>query len=148
MALAELQNTAIDKLQARRQFELDGLATIKVRAPTQSAAGTRLVTVKASLASTGAEFAQLVADTLQLDRQNMKMINAGKFIVDDLTLTQQNIRNNQQIMAIVVANNSQMEASSEAGTSASGESSENLYAKMAKVRADAEMLSHQHFHVN
>lgn len=146
MALSELQNTAIDKLHARREFAELGLATIKVRAPTQLSSGTRLVTVKTNLNHTGSEFHQLVADTLQLPRQSIKIINAGKFLVDHLTLSQQNVQNNQQVMAIAVSGRTETaEDSGGASTSAmsSAESDDNIHAKLAKAREDAEMLTSQ-----
>lgn len=144
MALSELQNTAIDKLNARREFADHGIATIKVRAPTQSASGTRLVTVKINLHQMGSEFHQLVADTLHLPRRTIKIINAGKFVVDELTLNQQNICNNQQVMAIVVRGGPDTTEESGASTSkTSSESSDNIHAKLAKAREDAEMLTSQ-----
>lgn len=148
MALSELQNTAIDKLHARREFADHGLATIKVRAPTQTASGTRLVTVKINLNRLGSDFHQLVAETLNLPRRSIKIINAGKFVVDELTLGQQNICNNQQVMAIVVSGSggggTEDEAAAGSSTAvASSESSDNIHAKLAKAREDAEMLTSQ-----
>lgn len=143
MALSELQNTAIDKLRARREFDVDGVATIKVRAPTQTAGGTRLVTVKINLQQLGSEFHQLVADTLQLPRRSIKIINAGKFVLDELTLREQNICNNQQVMAIVVSAATAPSTSSASTSAASSESDDNIHAKLAKAREDAEMLTSQ-----
>lgn len=147
MALSELQNTAIDKLRARTEFENNGIATIKVRAPTQSSAGTRLVTVKINLSQLGSEFHQLVADTLQLPRRSIKIINAGKFVLDELTLSQQNLCNNQQVMAIVVSGGSEggsvSDGSGPSTSTTASESSDNIHAKLSKAREDAEMLTSQ-----
>ncbi|KAJ6638174.1 NEDD8 ultimate buster 1 [Pseudolycoriella hygida] len=128
-ALSELQNNALDKLRAQAEFAETGLATIKVRAPNQ-VGGTRLITINVKLTEIGSTLQELVAKELGTCPLSVKLISAGKVINSHQVLSEQNIKNNQQIMALTL------------------KSSENLaedaaYNKVQKAREDAQLLINQ-----
>lgn len=126
-AITELQCTAIGKLQARDDFSKFGLATLKVKTPAATAgAGTRLVTINIRLNQTGLQLQNAVAKELAIDSNRVKLIAAGKVLNASLSLEEQNVQNNQTIMAVAL---DEMALPSEC-----------IYDRVQKARQDAELL--------
>lgn len=156
MAIAELQHHAVDKLRANEAFAQQGIATIKVRAPVNNTAngGARFLTMTTPLTVTGREFQQQIADRLEADVGNIRVINAGKFVQEFETLEAQGVRNHHQVMVVMMASPKTYTAGANTATEAAsgGASSstaslvqpENIYEKVARARADAELLTKGH----
>lgn len=153
MALAELQHHAVSKRRANEAFATHGIATIKVRAPVGTN-GARFVTVETRLSVSGREFQQQIAQLLDMDARNMRVINAGRFVHENETLESQGVRNHHQVMVVAMSApattlaTDQDDAAGAAGgpsaasfATASAVADENIYQKVARARADAEMLT-------
>lgn len=152
MALVELQHHAIDKLHANQTFAAHGIATLKVRTPVNNTnhGGARTLTVNTPLTVTGREFHLLLADRLQTSAGNFRVIAAGKFVHDLQTLEAQGIRNHHQVMAVIMAtpvppigSPPSSEPDGAVGGSEVGDTDETIYQKIARARADAELLTDQ-----
>ena len=123
-AITELQNHALDKLRAKNEFTesgriiliqlkdkklyftylfclLQGLATIKIRLPNQPG-GTRLLTTQVKLTDIGRDLQEDVAKQLSVSQSRIKLISAGKVLRPEITLENQGIVNNQQILALII----------------------------------------------
>lgn len=153
MALTELQHHAIEKRRANEAFATHGIATIKVRAPVNNAqnGGARFLTVTTPLTATGAEFHAQIAELLELAVDNVRVINAGRFLRDSETLEAQGVRNHHQVMAVSMTtppitpvNTNTSEDGAGAGAIALPTASENIYEKVARTRRDAELLTDGH----
>lgn len=123
--MQELQNTAIDKLRAREKFQDSGVAALKVKIPRQS--GTDLLNIEIKLSETGQKLRELLAEKTSTNPNKIKVIAKGKVIEDFKSLAEQQIVNNQQLIALIVSNESESEA--------------NIYDRVAKIKADAKLLN-------
>lgn len=101
-ALVELQQTALRKLAARRQFNETGLATFHVRCVDCKESMANRLEVHCALTDLGANLQQLIADQLHLNEaKHVKCISAGRVVVPEKTLESQGLKNNQQLLVIV-----------------------------------------------
>lgn len=65
-AIRKLQQNALDRLKSKDEFTRTGIATLRVRAPTQGAAN-RHFDIKCKTAEPALELAKLVAAQVQVD---------------------------------------------------------------------------------
>lgn len=101
-ALTELQDNALRKLAARREFNETGLATFKVRRIDNRNGTINIVDIKCDLNELGSTLQQAIATKLQLsDANQVKCICAGRIISPNSTLAAQQLKNNQQLIVIV-----------------------------------------------
>lgn len=101
-ALLELQQTALRKLAARRQFNETGLATFHVRCVNCGGGTADRLEILCQLSELGAGLQQHVADQLHLKGPNqVKCISAGRVVAPQRTLAEQGLKNNQQLLVIV-----------------------------------------------
>ncbi|XP_053670259.1 NEDD8 ultimate buster 1 [Anopheles nili] len=128
-ALIALQRNALDKLESKDEFQKTGIATLKVRAPTQSAVDRREFNLKIKTTETGWALSEKIAQQLMLDARKIKMVCTGKIINGDRTLLEQNIGNGAVVLALVMAID-EKEAKSES----------LMYGRVQKIRADAELI--------
>ncbi|XP_058462169.1 NEDD8 ultimate buster 1-like [Malaya genurostris] len=127
-AIRSLQANALDKLRCKDEFLKTGVATIRCRAPTQGTAN-RHFDVKIKISSHGQELIQLVADKLGVDGSRIKLVCAGKVLVNHQPLFDQNVTNGAVIMVLI------MVQSVEAVQHES-----NIFDRVHKIRADAELI--------
>ncbi|ALC44710.1 CG5111 [Drosophila busckii] len=100
--LTELQDNALRKLAARREFSETGLATFKVRRIDNRKGTTSILDVKCDLNELGSKLQEQIAAKLQLgDPNQVKCISAGRIISPNVTLAAQQLKNNQQLIVIV-----------------------------------------------
>ncbi|ALC48542.1 CG15445 [Drosophila busckii] len=126
--LTELQDNALRKLAARREFSETGLATFKVRRIDNRKGTTSILDVKCDLNELGSKLQHQIATKLQLSNANqVKCISAGRILAPHITLAAQQLKNNQQLIVIV-----------------SGDDNQNgalLHERIAKIMADVEAVA-------
>ncbi|TDG47533.1 hypothetical protein AWZ03_005972 [Drosophila navojoa] len=132
-SLLQLQQNALRKLSARREFNETGLATFHVRCVDSHGGTVRLLQVKCKLAEPGAMLQAKVAHELQLsEADHVKCISAGRMVAPQATLQDQGLKNNQQLLVIVGQPDAQGEA---------------LYERIRQIKRDVELVidSDHHF---
>lgn len=105
------------------------MATLKIRVPCKkSSGGTKLLSVKIKLDELAQNLMILISNELQIENcSSIKLISSGRVLDPIRTLTEQNVKNFQQILA-VETNENQSKAE------------DKNYNRVAKIRKDAEML--------
>ncbi|KAH8252630.1 hypothetical protein KR032_000871 [Drosophila birchii] len=127
--LTELQDNALRKLAARREFDATGLATFKVRRIDNRGGGgtTTMQDVKCDLNALGSDLQAAIAAKLQLtDANHVKCIAGGKMVASSATLASQQLKNNQQLIVIV--------------TGRGDNQNEALYERINRIKADVEAV--------
>ncbi|KAH8416841.1 hypothetical protein KR222_007420 [Zaprionus bogoriensis] len=125
--LTELQDNALRKLAARREFNETGLATFKVRRIDNRQGTTNILDIKCDLNELGATLQQAIAVKLQLsDPNQVKCISAGRIISPSVTLAAQQLKNNQQLIVIVGQGDNQNGA---------------LHERISKIKDDVERVA-------
>ncbi|XP_063704634.1 NEDD8 ultimate buster 1 [Culicoides brevitarsis] len=122
-AVKELQSNALEKLAAKAKFNATGIASLKVRIPNQPG-GTDLHTVEVSLEETGSALQEIIATKLNVTVDRVTLIFSGHVVDTAKTLSSQNVKNNQQLLALI----------------RSADDSKDVYAVTAKIKSDAELL--------
>ncbi|XP_067636364.1 NEDD8 ultimate buster 1 [Eurosta solidaginis] len=130
LALTELQDGALRKLAARKEFSETGLATFIVRRINNQEGTQNVLEVKCALNALGSELQKVIAEKLLLsDPNRVKCISSGKIIDQEKTLESQGIKNNQQLMVII----------SDVDRSES-KSTEAMYDRIRKIKMDVEAI--------
>ncbi|KAH8303942.1 hypothetical protein KR044_000408 [Drosophila immigrans] len=126
-AIIELQDHALRKLAARREFNETGLATFKVRRIDNRKGTTNIIDIKCDLNELGSTLQQAIARKLQLSDANyVKCISGGRIVAPNSTLAAQQLKNNQQLIVIV----------SEQGDNQNA----GLHERIARIKADVEAV--------
>lgn len=100
--ITELQDNALRKLAARKEFNETGLATFKVRRIDNRNGTTNILDIKCDLNELGSTLQAAIATKLQLsDANHVKCISAGKIVNPNATLASQQLKNNQQLIVII-----------------------------------------------
>lgn len=100
--ITELQDNALRKLAARREFTETGLATFKVRRVDNHNGTTSILDIKCDLNELGSKLQQMIAAKLELgNADEVKCIAAGRVVSSNSTLAAQQLKNNQQLIAII-----------------------------------------------
>lgn len=138
-----MQNTALDNLRSIDDFEktgknkcstflelcnifmILGVATIKIRVPSKSS-GTQMLCLKIKLSESAKFLQEMIASKLSIPCQNIKIIANGKVLEFEKSLIDQGVKNNKQIMAVI--------------TEEDGGTAEDPYARIKKIRSEAELL--------
>lgn len=102
-----------------------GVATLKVRIPSKSN-GTKLLSFKIKLTDNARDLQEMISAKLESPPANIKVIANGRVLDLDKPLGDQGVKNNKQIMALVTEN--------------VGETIEDPYARIRKIRSEAEVL--------
>lgn len=102
-----------------------GVATLKVRVPCK-ANGTKLLSFKIKLTDDAKTLQEMIAAKLEIPPEKIKAIANGKVLDLNKPLTEQGVKNNKQIMALV--------------TESDAESDEDPYARVKKIRKEADLL--------
>ncbi|XP_050097776.1 NEDD8 ultimate buster 1 [Anopheles aquasalis] len=126
--LRSLQQNALEKLQAKDEFVKTGVATVKLRAPTQTGSN-RSFDLKLKVTDPGATLSELVGQRLSVDPRKIKLVCGGRVVDSTRTLEEQKVTNGAIVLALVMAH-SEEEAKLECST----------YDRVHKIRADAELL--------
>ncbi|XP_058128779.1 NEDD8 ultimate buster 1 [Anopheles ziemanni] len=126
--LQSLQHHALDKLQAMDEYQKTGVATFKVRAPTQTGAN-RAFDLKVPVSETGSFLCEKIGHRLSVDWRKIKLVCSGTIVDSRRTLKDQKLPNGAIVMALVMAQ-CEEEAKREFST----------FDRVHKIRADAEML--------
>ncbi|KAH8360208.1 hypothetical protein KR093_011396 [Drosophila rubida] len=125
--LQQLQETALRKLAARRQFNETGLATFHVRCVDSHGGTANRFEVQCGLEELGAQLQRHVAAQLQLAEDGqVKCISAGRVLAPQQTLQAQGLKNNQQLLVIVGQGD--------------GSGGEALYERIRQIQRDVEMV--------
>ncbi|XP_061396692.1 NEDD8 ultimate buster 1 [Musca vetustissima] len=131
LALSELQEGALRKLAARKEFEQTGLATFSVRRINNRQGTQNIVEVKCRLKALGSELHEKIAQALDVvDPSRVKCISSGKIVNCDSTLESQGLKNNQQLMVII----------SEVDQTATQNHEEAMYDRIRKIKMDVEAI--------
>ncbi|KAH8382832.1 hypothetical protein KR009_005504 [Drosophila setifemur] len=124
-ALTELQDSALRKLAARKEFTETGLATFNVRCVDGKGGTAQMVDIKCPLEGLGSDLQKAVAKRLNLsDPTHVKCISGGRIIDGQKSLSVQGLKNNQQLMVVVGRQ----------------EQGQNLHERIQGIRADVELI--------
>lgn len=126
--LRKLQQNALEKLQSKDEFSKTGIATLRIRAPTQGAAN-RHFEVKIRTADKAHDLAELIASKLEAESSRIKLVCAGKVLSPDRPLAEQNVQNGATVMALIMIQS--METSQQEN---------RTFDRVHKIRTDAEMI--------
>uniref|UniRef100_A0A182MY52 UBA domain-containing protein n=1 Tax=Anopheles dirus TaxID=7168 RepID=A0A182MY52_9DIPT len=126
--LKALQRNALEKLQSKDEFQRTGIATVRVRAPTQTGSN-REFDMKVKVTDTGSQLCELIGKRLSLDARKIKLVCSGRIINASSSLQEQKMTNGATVMALVMAH-SEEEAKRECST----------YDRVHKIRTEAETL--------
>ncbi|XP_001354429.1 NEDD8 ultimate buster 1 [Drosophila pseudoobscura] len=125
-ALSELQDHALRKLAARREFSETGMATFKVRRIDNRSGTTTMLEIKCDLNSLGSELQAAIAAKLQLSNpQHVKCIASGKMVAPNVTLGAQSLKNNQAVIVIIGQGDNK---------------NAGLYERLNKIKSDVEAV--------
>ncbi|XP_016974421.1 NEDD8 ultimate buster 1 [Drosophila rhopaloa] len=125
-ALVEMQDGALRKLAARREFNDTGLATFNVRCVDSKGGTSQMMEIKCSLGVSGADLQKEVAKKLDLaDPSHVKCISGGRIINGMRTLASQGLKTNQQLMVVV----------------GGGNQGQELHERIQRIRADVEIVA-------
>nr|XP_016937292.1 NEDD8 ultimate buster 1 [Drosophila suzukii] len=123
--LTELQENALRKLAARREYSSTGMATFKVRRIDKHS-GATMVDIKCDLNSLGSDLQAAIAEKLQMpNAEHVKCIAAGRVVSSNASLADQLLRNNQQLIVIVGDGDNSGEA---------------LYERINRIKADVQAV--------
>ncbi|KAM8720018.1 hypothetical protein ACLKA7_006128 [Drosophila subpalustris] len=126
--IVELQDNALRKLAARREFNATGLATFKVRRIDNRNGTINIMDIKCDLNELGSALQAAIAAKLQLsDANHVKCISAGRIVAPNVTLAAQQLKNNQQLLVIV-------------GQGDSHNQNGALHERINKIKADVEAV--------
>ncbi|KAH8409075.1 hypothetical protein KR009_006286 [Drosophila setifemur] len=124
--LTELQDNALRKLEARREFTATGVATFKVRRIDNRGGTTTMLDIKCDLNSLGSDLQAAIAAKLELpDPNHVKCIAGGKMVDSNVTLSAQQLKNNQQLIVIIGQGDNRNGA---------------LYERINRIKADVEAV--------
>ncbi|XP_068156814.1 NEDD8 ultimate buster 1 [Drosophila tropicalis] len=134
-ALVEMQDSALRKLMARKEFNETGMATFSVRCVDSKGGTVQIIEIKCSLNALGLDLQQEIANRLKLSNARyVKCISAGRIVSSNSTLNDQGLNNNQQLIVII---GSQDSTNSSDGNAERGSV---LYERIAKIKADIEAV--------
>ncbi|KAL9958299.1 hypothetical protein ACROYT_G035299 [Oculina patagonica] len=106
-ALEQLRVHAMTKLQTEQRFTKSGIATIKVHLTGSIPTGMNSrLQIQTGLHVNGADFRRSINRETGLDSEKMKLICKGHVIEDGKSLESQNVKNNAQIMVLVLSQSS------------------------------------------
>ncbi|XP_017145177.1 NEDD8 ultimate buster 1 [Drosophila miranda] len=127
-ALSEMQDGALRKLAAAREFTETGLATFNVRCVEGRGGTSQKMEIKCSMNGLGSDLQDTVAQRLKVSGgSNIKIISAGRIISGQQSLSSQGLKNNQQLMVVV----------GQRGNEAAGTA---LYDRIQKIRKDVLLI--------
>ncbi|XP_022209871.2 NEDD8 ultimate buster 1 [Drosophila obscura] len=127
-ALAEMQDGALRKLAAIREFNETGMATFNVRCVESRGGTSQLMEIKCPMNGTGAELQDKVAQRLMVSGgSHIKIISAGRIIAGQQSLASQGLKNNQQLMVVL----------GQRGDEVAGEA---LHERIQKIRDDVLLI--------
>lgn len=136
-ALEQLRICAVTKLQTEQRFAKSGIATIKVHFTGSVPQGiNNRLQIQTGLHVTGEDFRRSLKKETGLDAEKMKLICKGHVICDDKSLESQNLKNNSQIMVLLLSKSS---AEMENQWQGKDEARENV----SRTRQAAEALSNR-----
>lgn len=136
-ALEQLRIRAVTKLQTEQRFAKSGIATIKVHFTGSVPQGiNNRLQIQTGLHVTGEDFRRSLKKETGLDAEKMKLICKGHVICDDKSLESQNLKNNSQIMVLLLSKSS---AEMENQWQGKDEARENV----SRTRQAAEALSNR-----
>ncbi|XP_017079863.2 NEDD8 ultimate buster 1 [Drosophila eugracilis] len=125
-ALTELQDSALRKLAAWKEFSDTGLATFNVRCVDKKGGTSQMMEIKCSLGGLGSDLQKEVAKKLNLsESSHVKCISGGRIINGQRTLASQGLKTNQQLMVVVGGENEGQE----------------LHERIQRIRADVEIVA-------
>lgn len=107
-------------------FLIIGIATLKIRVSFKNAEA-KLLTLKIKLVEPADNLMTLLSHKLELTDKRIKLIASGRVLDSQKSLSEQNVKNFQQILAV--------ETSEE-----EGKNDDKNYSRIAKIRKDAEVL--------
>lgn len=137
LALIELQESAIGKSKAREEFATTGVATFNVRRANNRRSTESIVEVKCPLTSFGVVLQKNISKILDIDEPDrIKCISAGNILDPCQSLTDQGIKNNQQLMLII----------SEAGKKEQMQEFV-MHARIQKIKQDLETIADSNSHL-
>jgi len=126
IALNEMQDSALRKLEARKEFNDTGLATFNVRCVDGKGVTSKMMEIKCSLGDLGSELKKEIAKKLKLnDPNHVKCISKGRIIKSHKTLASQGLKTNQQLMVILGGENK----------------GQTLHERIQRIRADVEIIA-------
>ncbi|GAB1604916.1 hypothetical protein Ahia01_000773200 [Argonauta hians] len=129
--LESLRQNALQKLSARGKFNTHGVATLKLRINScNKIKVSNSETIEVNLQQNGQLLRSKISEMCGVEPGNIKMIVSGNLLLDDVSLSDQNVKCNSLVLVIV----SQLPSSEVS-------SREGSVADLANSRKEAEILS-------
>ncbi|EFA02056.1 NEDD8 ultimate buster 1 [Tribolium castaneum] len=98
-ALLELQKNSLENLKQNNHYKESGEATLKIKILHPNSPP-RMLTKELLLSLRGSDVKEIIAKEINMSRDKLKLIHAGKVLSDSENLSSQGVKNGQQIMAI------------------------------------------------
>ncbi|XP_072034436.1 NEDD8 ultimate buster 1-like [Amphiura filiformis] len=112
-AIENLRQHAVTKLAARKKFQQQGIATLKVKlSGNTDSNGSKTFDVEMKLDASGFDLKKRISDQSKMPAESLKLISCGHVIEDDRQLSHQWVRHNSQVMVICLSEG-EMEARSQ-----------------------------------
>nr|CAI5842294.1 unnamed protein product [Callosobruchus analis] len=102
--IKELQNHALENLKCRSLYEKSGLATLKIKILHQNSPP-RIISKEIRLLATASDLKNALRQDINTSVDRVKLIATGKVLKDNEPLSNQNVKNGQLIIAILLNEN-------------------------------------------
>ena len=93
-----MQNTALDKLEARASLKDEGKIVLKIKLSKNLNTPVKLTTVELPSDSTGLDLANVVAERIDSQANSLKLITGGKVIKEGQVLLEQGVKPGVAVM--------------------------------------------------
>ncbi|CAG5057851.1 unnamed protein product [Parnassius apollo] len=135
-ALHELQLHSMDRVKANDEFKETGVATFRVKVITLKEKP-KIIKIQKMLNVLGIDLINAVATELGMQGSRLKLISNGQIVKRNLNLQEQNLKNGNQLMALVLDT-----------TPEEVKREDKMYVEMRTTRDDAALLSEYVHDVN
>ncbi|XP_067126303.1 NEDD8 ultimate buster 1-like [Centruroides vittatus] len=105
--LEHLRKHSVENLIARTKFRETGLASLRIKLANAKNKNSHFQNsvIEISLTNTGQQLKELIAKNMNVNVSCLKLIAVGRVIKEDKALSEQNLKPNSQVMALLVENN-------------------------------------------
>lgn len=104
--LKHLRCHSVEKLAANKRFQATGIASLKVKvlnSQQECSSRKEFEVIEIDLHENGRKLREVVAARCSVDPEKIKFISAGKVIQDTSSLKDQSVKNNGQLLALILA---------------------------------------------
>nr|CAH7722938.1 unnamed protein product [Callosobruchus chinensis] len=100
-AIKELQNHALENIKCKRLYEESGTATLKIKILHENSPP-RIISKETQLSATASDLKNALRQDINTSVDRVKLIGAGKVLKNNESLSNQNVKHGQLIIAILL----------------------------------------------